>query len=206
MATPTDENNKIDNEISMKDLEKEELLQKINYWENKYGEIEGKYNTLSQKYEDQEQKYATRENSSSKTSDSSEISEMKKQIALALKGLNSLATEVKSHSSSRNKERIDEYQQYNFRNTLLLHALRNIPPNTYGIDFIKYVVKEINTLFPNLAETVQLHHIDDAHILKTKKKSKIKVVIVKFSCRWIKSEIYKMRSNLKGIPCMSMFQ
>ena len=70
------------------------------------------------------------------------------------------------------------------RNSLLICGL--IIPNTYAIDFIKFIVATLNTLFPDLKEAVKLHHIDDAHSPKTKNGAE---VIVKFFCGWLKNDI-----------------
>ena len=175
------------------DEEKEEMLRKIKYWEDKYGEIESKYTTLSQKFEAEESRKLDTDVDSR-----IEMAEMKKLITTAIQGLNSLANEVRSSAEYRNKERLDEDRQYHQKNSLLLHKMNNIPLNIYGLDFIKHIRDAINTLFPNLEEPLKLCHIDDAHVLKTKKSGNSKVIIVKFSCRWMKNLIYKHRSELKG--------
>ena len=182
-------------------LEKQELLKQIKHWESKFMEVDAKFNELSQKYDEDKQTIATKppiipsSTINNNQEPSNEIQVMKAQIAEALQGLKSLTEEVRSSSELKNKERVDELEQYLKRNSLLVKGL-NIPPNTYGIDFIKFIVTTLNTLFPDLEEAVKLHHIDDAHPLKTKNGGK--VIIVKFSCRWLKNDIYKCRSKLRG--------
>ena len=123
-------------------------------------------------------------------------------INQAIQGLQTLTAQVHSSSDFKNKEKIDEIDQYMRRNSLLWDGLR-VSLNLYGIDFIIRVIEEINKLFPNLKQPVQLHHIDDAHPLKTSNGSIL--IIVKFSCRWMKNEIYKVRSSLKGTD-VSVFE
>ena len=186
MAPPTDD---VDGSLSC--TEKEELLKKIKFWEDKYEDLSGNYNKLSDKFEEVAKNNS---NNPSPQDPLTELSTMKKQISNALRDFKILAEEVRSNSSSKNKERIEEIDQYLHKNSLF-HKM--IPPsNSYGIDFIKWIVNEINKLFPGLEIPVQLCHIDAAHPLKTKRNTH-SVVIVKFTCRWMKDEVYKRRSHLK---------
>ena len=184
--------------------EKEQLLQRIKFWEDKYGELDSNFQSLNKKFEEEVKKNSPSPPpqvplSSPPSQDPlSEVAAMRQQILVALQEFRNLAEEVRSSSASNNKARIEEIDQYGRRNILLLHFL-SFPNDKYGIEFIKWIVYEINKLFPDLDVPLQLSHIDDAHPLKTKK-DEHPVVIVKFANRWMKNEIYKKRSQLKDSP------
>ena len=186
-----------DDESKMNDSEKEELLEKIKYWENKYYSVDDKYKTLNQKYEDaMNSKDDTTPKEALLQTSANECKKQQEQIDEALNGLKKLREEVRSGSPAKNKERIEKTDQYLRRNSLLWHKFL-IPGNLYGLEFTKKVVEETNKLFPQLEQPLALHHIDDAHRLRTRNKDS-NVIIVKYACRWMKSEIYRLRSTLKG--------
>ena len=59
-------------------------------------------------------------------------------------------------------------------------------------DFIHATANELNCLFPSLNGPIHPIHIDDAHPLNKQ------TVIVKFSNRWIKTEVMKCKRDLEG--------
>ena len=185
--------------INLEATDKEELLKIIEHWKSKCLEVDKKYETLEKKFED-----STKNNPSTcSCNDSetipalrSEVNEMQNTLKKALDGFNSLHAIVNSSSENKNKERIEMLDQYGRKNSLVLLKLR-VPTGKYGIDFIIWIVKKLNELFPDLVEPVQICHIDDAHPLKDLEDG-TPVIIIKFACRWVKSEIYKRRASLKG--------
>ena len=176
--------------------EKDEMLSKIKYWEDLYGELKNEHSTLATKYEEVTRNQSNNKHSYVTNAELDRCKATQKKIDDALDEFKRLAEEVKSSSSASNKERIEELDQYGRRNILLLHFLL-FPSDLYGIDFIEWVVAELNKLFPDLKIPVQLSHIDDAHPMKTKGSDK-KIIIVKFANRWMKNEIYKRRAQLKN--------
>ena len=71
-------------------------------------------------------------------------------------------------------DRVLEGEQHSRKNSLLIHGYVLLP-NIHGADFIDFVAREINYLFPSLKGTVTPFHIDDAHPLKTKRNGKKKL-------------------------------
>ena len=90
-----------------------------------------------------------------------------------------------------------ESDQYSCKNSILIGGYKSLP-KIYGLDFIKATVEELNLLFPSLNGAITPYNIDDAHPLPTKGSSNKKVVIVKFTNRWIKNEIIKHKDDLIG--------
>ena len=189
------------------ELSKEELLDKVRFWEGQFHVVDGKYNELNKKLDaeialrvEKEAPPCENEEVAKQPVEANEIQKLKQEneemrnlVNQALQGLKSITEVVHSSSQFVNNERVESIDQYLRRNSLLWRGLEI--PAKYGIDFIKHMVELINKLFPNLPEAVQLHHIDDAHPLKTSNEGTL--VITKFSCRWIKNEIYKARATLK---------
>ena len=91
-------------------------------------------------------------------------------------------------------ERIEQLDQYGRRNMLLLIKFL-YPQKSYGLDFIIWIVDELNKMFPDLKVPVQVSHIDDAHPLPSRNGDS--KVVLKFANRWMKNEIYKRRAQLK---------
>ena len=114
--------------------------------------------------------------------------------------MKAIAAEVKSCSSARNKESIEILDQYGRRNNLVLLKLL-YPDGTYGLDFIEWIVDELNKMFPDLKIPVHISHIDDAHPLRPKKKGKRMSLssLLTAGC-WMKNEVYKRRAQLKDTP------
>ena len=203
------------------DAEKKELLEKIKLWEDKYSEMEGKYEKMEGKYEAMESKYAELNekyttsmsqaavddgeqiepppDAASIADDRKEIASLKLQVSQFKEEMSMIASRVENSSSGENAQKILSLAQYLRINSLLLHGLTNIPTNAYGLAFIKYVVATLNELFPDLEEKVTVRDIDAAHLYyRTKKQGPVKVIIVKFTNRWLKNEIYDSRASLKN--------
>ena len=113
-----------------------------------------------------------------------------------------LAEEVKKLSA-----RLNNLEQYLRRNNLLFHGLVDLPslpdkPTTEDyINFYKYVVNKLNSLFPNLSNPITVKDIDDTHELVTKgRKRGKKVLIVRFVSRLVRNEIYSNKKTLKETP------
>ena len=175
--------------------EREQFQQKIKALEDKYTDLDGNYKTLNKKYEDEVAKKACA-SCTCNTEPIAEIAAKRDEISNALKEFKTLTAEINSCSVVNNKQRIEFLDQYGRRNILLFHKLL-YPNGKYGIAFIKWIVEEINKMFPDLEVPVELSHIDDAHPLKTKT-GEHSVVIVKLNCRWLKNEIYNKRAQLKN--------
>ena len=173
---------------SFSESEKEELLKKFAALEEKYGALDEKHNALVKKYEEELAKKDTTVHSTD------EATEVQTQISNALNEVREIAAEVRSCSSARNKERIEQLDQYGRRNMLLLIKFL-YPEKLYGLDFIIWIVDELNKMFPDLKVPVQVSHIDDAHPLPSRNGDS--KVVIKFANRWMKNEIYKRRAQLK---------
>ena len=194
------------NELNLEDLTKEELLEKVQFWEGKFHVVDGNYKKLNERLDTEIEKRkeveaaaTSKVKETAKPSDElSQIQEENKQMRIliqqALDGLKTVTEQVNCSSEFNNKQKIDAIDQYMRRNSLMWKGIV-MPANLYGIDFIKHLVEEINRLFPNLSHPVEVHHIDDAHPLKTQNGDTL--IISKFNCRWLKNEIYKSRSLLK---------
>ena len=61
------------------------------------------------------------------------------------------------------EKRFNAIEQYSRRNSLLLEFLRNVPRRAHGAKFSKYIVGELNKLFPHLR--ICCADIDASHIL-----------------------------------------
>ena len=95
-------------------------------------------------------------------------------------------------------EMIHIQNQYSRKNDGMFEGFEWLP-NLKGYDFIDSTCKMINNRFPSLRGKVHPIHIDDAHPLPSKKGDR-KTVIVRFSNRWVKDEIFKCKKDLKGTP------
>ena len=185
MALSTENADVFADDDSFPASEKEELLQKIKFWEDKYGELDDNFKTLNKKFEDEMKKNDN--NNSLPSQPLAEVATMRQQISEALEEFRNLAAEVRSSSPANNKARIEELDQYGRKNILLLRKLI-FPKDKYGMEFIKWIVEEINKIFPDLEIPLQMSHIDDAHPLKSRK-DEHPLVIIKFTNRWMKNEI-----------------
>ena len=93
------------------------------------------------------------------------------------------------------EKRLNDLEQYLRRNSLLLESLRNVPRRAHGAKFSKFVVRELNKLFPHLH--IRLADIDASHILYYSDDDKRSpVVIVKFVSRDLRNAIYYSRRRI----------
>ena len=134
MAPPEETNG----DQSFSEDEKQVLLDKIKLLEDSYTCLDTKHNELVQKYKEEVEKKADTGNPPQNSL--SEATDVQTQITDTLKTIQDLAAEIRSSSSSRNKERIEELDQYGRRNILLLLKLI-YPRDKYGIDFIEFKFK-----------------------------------------------------------------
>ena len=92
--------------------------------------------------------------------------------------------------------RFNNNEQYSKRNSLIIKNLRNVPKKTHGINFSKYIARELNKLFPSLSERVTHYGIDASHILYNDGKNYSPVVIVKFISRDLRNEIFYQKDDI----------
>ena len=88
----------------------------------------------------------------------------------------------------------DDLKQYIKFDNLLFHTWPF--PRSYlsSLEFSQYMADSINRFLPNLSVPVKCEHISDAHPLKTFSNSK--VIIVRFSNRNIRHQVYAQRRFL----------
>ena len=99
------------------------------------------------------------------------------------------------------KQLVEQGKQYSMLNNALIHGFPRVP-NLYGVDFIYSIVDKLNELFPSLPGPILPCHIDDAHPLRTRNINSNKVVIIRFSNRWIKDILMSCRNDLNGTGLM----
>lgn len=100
-------------------------------------------------------------------------------------------TSIKNNIDNIVKE-IEGLKQYLKIEHLLFHNFRLPFGSLSSREFVGYMVRQINILFPNLPIPVSVNHISTAHPLPTKAK-KSNVVVVRFCNRHIKDMIYEAR-------------
>ena len=127
------------------------------------------------------------------------MKEIEKKCSNATEGLKNMDKKYSACLEDLS-ERTLSLEQYLRKNSALLHGYKHLP-NLSGLDFIMFVVDELNRLFPSLRGRVLPIHIDDAHPLKTKNnRPNNKIIIVKFANRWVKHDIMRCESDLKWTP------
>ena len=82
-------------------------------------------------------------------------------------------------------------------NDALIHGFKRLP-DLQGPAFIFSICGEINRRFPSLPFPILPIHIDDAHPLRTRRKTRKKVVIIRFSNRWVKDILMSCAEDLEG--------
>ena len=93
------------------------------------------------------------------------------------------------------ERRFNAIEQYSRRNSILLEYLRNVPRGARSTKFSKYVVRELNKLFPHLR--IRPADIDAAHVLYyTDVEKRCPVVIVKFVSRDLRNTLYYSRKRI----------
>ena len=92
--------------------------------------------------------------------------------------------------------RVNAIEQYMRINSLLFHGFPTVPKGLHGRALKNWIVDQLNRLFPNLqGGPVQLHEVEYGHTFRTRRNIK-HVVIVKFSCRFTKDEIFFAKTSL----------
>ena len=179
---------------------KEQLWQQeILIWKNKYQSLEEK---VSKKIEEVSQPEVSQpEVSQTEVSQPentmNELIVIRNEIVSAGNGVTEMEKKISDWFQVLS-DKIEEDRQQSRKNNLLLHGMRRIPNNLTDSEFIVYIAQQINYLFPSLGGTIYPSHIDDAHILNTKRKRSTNVVIIKFVNRWIKDLILKCRDDLSS--------
>ena len=103
-----------------------------------------------------------------------------------------------------NSDRLDALDQYSRIDSLFLRGVKGIPKGLNGYDFGVRIVEIINELLsPYLKFPIDLYHLNYAHFLPTKSKSK-SLIIVKFASRFARNEIFSKRSKLQGTGVVIM--
>ena len=106
------------------------------------------------------------------------------------------AGQIKQHLSELDS-RYEELAQYLRRCNLLFHGLRLPSPKVTGINFLNYILPQINALMPNLDLKLTWEDVNIAHPLPTASGKKTCVIIL-FVRRLTVMDIYKKKRILKG--------
>ena len=162
-------------------LKEQMWQQEMLIWKNKYQSLEEKVNKMKEVHQPEN------------TMD--ELTIVEEEIASAAKGVTDMERMISGWFQALS-DKIEEDRQHSRKNNLLVHGFRYIPNDLNDSEFIIYIAQQINYLFPSLSGTIYPSHIDDAHILNTKKKRGSHVVIIKFVNRWIKDLILKSKNDL----------
>ena len=171
----------------------EQMQEEIDYWKNRCLETEESTKKEVMKYknmclevekrvediEENSKNEASNENPVPTTSLNNVIVELKKEICMVKKGFQSIS------------EKFQESDQYSRKNSLIIKGYKYLP-NMNNWDFVQATANELNYLFPSLNGPIHPIHIDDAHPLNKH------TVIVKFSNRWVKTEVLKCKRDLEG--------
>ena len=109
------------NELNLEDLTKEELLEKVQFWEGKFHVVDGNYKKLNERLDTEIEKRkeveaaaTSKVKETAKPSDElSQIQEENKQMRIliqqALDGLKTVTEQVNCSSEFNNKQKIDQY-------------------------------------------------------------------------------------------------
>ena len=97
--------------------------------------------------------------------------------------------------------RLNMIDQYGRINNLILRRLRNVPVEKKGFEFTRWIVEEINRLFPFdvIGFELQESHIETSHPMYRNGEPIDGVVIVRFSSRDARNQIFYNKSHLKKI-------
>ena len=199
----------------------EQLAQENKVLKDKYYTLNQNYNNVKADYDKMVERIAqiekqipaspaiSEENSTSNTPiDKEEILTMKDDALNASRSISQLQ-DFFSYVDNQLGEfanRIDEMDQYMKRNSLKIRGLTDVPANTYGVEFSKYVLEKLQSLLPTIADQININDIDVSHPLPTKNKSQ-SVVIVKFVRRDIKNLVFFEKRELKKSPLkVSIFE
>lgn len=93
--------------------------------------------------------------------------------------------------------RLNKDEQYSKINNLLFKGFPKIPEKIYGRELRKHIVDGLNKILPNLkGGPVQMHEVEYGHNLKTRRPTLKNIVIVKFSCRFTRNEIFYSKKDI----------
>ena len=118
-----------------------------------------------------------------------------KNMEEAINRLEKIVKEV-ARATRENEMRIDDLEQYGRRNCLILHGCKNIPMQGSYVDFEKYVTGKLNARL-TLDYKIKSHDIDTCHVLPSRKKGVIPIII-KFVRRSVWDLVYNNKRRLKS--------
>lgn len=194
-------------EEKMKQKE-DELNKELLHWKNRCLSVEEKVKEVTEKVEKMDEVSSQAPVPNANTEDiKSIINLLHTDIQHVNEGFTGLQNKTSNlftalkNDFSELKQLVEEGKQYSQLNNILIHGFPSVP-NFYGIDFIYSIVDKMNELFPSLPGPILPCQIDDAHPLRTRNRSSKKVVIVRFSNRWMKDILMKCRHDLEGTGLM----
>ena len=175
---------------------KKAFEEEIGRWKNQFVGVSEELEQLRKERAEEKQSTSNEQATQSKTDVL--IESINKTVGEAKEGLD-VMNDKWGKTLTRLIEKIVERDQYDRLNSILLHGFKFLP-NLSDLEFIFFICKEMNRLFPSIRGQLRPYHIDDAHPLRTIKKGPTKVVIVKFSNRWVRHEIMRCQEDLVGTP------
>ena len=179
-------------------LENENLKKQVLEGKSKSDEIENKYNDLIAELKVLKEK-STSASPGAPADCDDPLSSLLASATEAAAGLRDLQNHWSqlNVATKGNSLKIEQILQYGMLNSLLLHGLLDIP-DIHGYEFGFWIVNKLNELLlQHLAFKIDLSHVEYAHVLPTKSNKK-SVVIVKFSSRFARNDVYDNRSKLRG--------
>ena len=93
--------------------------------------------------------------------------------------------------------KLNNLEQYLRSNSVLWKKFPMPKSKKTPLEFNEHVVDTINKLL-DLDKPLTLNNIDIAHVFRTRKKSEHKTVIIKFTNRWARHQVYYARKKLKS--------
>lgn len=92
---------------------------------------------------------------------------------------------------------INNINQYDRIKSILIHNLPDVPRYAHGREFSTYAADKLNQMFPWLERKLTCEDISRSHILKTRKKLPIPVIVVQFINRDLRNMIYLSKKKLR---------
>ena len=185
-------------------IENENLKKELRKDRDKLGEYQEKYMELFNELKALKAKQSSTSSPSTSHVNSSQNDEaLSKAIAFASQAVDELGNlqekwSVFDSCLQAQTERLNEQDQYSRINTLLGHGFKDIPKHANGYEFAIYICNKLNELLmPHLDFPINLYHLEYAHCLPTKSGKK-DVVIIKFSSRFARNDVFSKRKFLKG--------
>ena len=185
----------------------EELNKELVHWKNRCLSVEKTAAEVKERVEKMEAEKSTTEDSKNEESQSikgiiNALHEDIQSVNMGFSGLGKKSTEMFTSLKKDYVELRQNYEdilQYSMLNDALIHGFMRLP-NLQGPAFIFSITEKLNELFPSLPAPILPCHIDDAHPLPTRNKNSNsrKVVIIRFSNRWVKDVLMGCRWDLKG--------